>query len=151
MTFEQELRNFLNLQVQNGVMVSADLTGVVEQNQVGDALGYFNVQGQIKQKRLFLSVQNGQIVWNYLSPASENELNYSTDDWSYPLFDKRIIAPIDLIMTDTGIKMYGWFQVTGLPVITKGTNVYLYCNVILPEHQQIVDSLQGVITIEDRP
>jgi hypothetical protein len=27
----------------------------------------------------------------------------------------------------------------------------LYCNVILPEHQQIVDGLQGVITIEDRP
>lgn len=71
--------------------------------------------------------------------------------WHYPQYVKRIIAPISLIMDDTGVKMYNWFQINSLPILKFGDNVELYCNVILPEHQTIVDSLQNVITVETRP
>jgi hypothetical protein len=151
MSFENQLNSYLLSQIQSGAMVDANLTGVNEDKQVGDAIASFSVQGQIKQKKIFLRVVNGQIVWEYLSPMDENELNYTTDDWNYPNFAKRIIAPISLIMDDIGVKMYGWFQINGLPTVTRNNNVYLYCNTILPEHQQVVDNLQGIITIEDRP
>lgn len=71
--------------------------------------------------------------------------------WQYPLYVKRIVAPIQLILDDIGIKMYGWFQLNQLPILKIGTAVYLYCNEILPEHQAIVDQLQGIIVIETRP
>lgn len=71
--------------------------------------------------------------------------------WHYTQYAKRIIAPISLIMDDVGVKMYNWFQINKFPILKFGNSVHLYCNVILPEHQTIVDSLQGVIVIEDRP
>ena len=151
MTFEQQLVDYLNTQVQNGQMLSANLTGVNEFTQTGDAIASFNIQGNIKQKKIFLYLNNSQITWGFLSPADENDINYTTDDWSYPNFEKRIIAPTSLIMADIGVKMFGWFQINGLPTVTKNDNVYLYCNTILPEHQQVVDDLQGVISVEDRP
>jgi hypothetical protein len=74
------------------------------------------------------------------------------EDWDSLEHAIRIIAPIQLIMDDIGIKMYGWFTLNNLPVIPKDNGtVRLYCNEILPEHQAIIDSLQGVITIEERP
>jgi hypothetical protein len=71
--------------------------------------------------------------------------------WQHPEWSKKIIAPAALVMDDVGVKMLGWWQIMGYPIERKGDNVELYCNVIKPEHQQIVDSLQGVITIEYRP
>ena len=69
----------------------------------------------------------------------------------HPQFAKRIIAPIQLIMEDVGIKMYGWFQINSFPIENKGSVLHLYCNVILAEHQSAIDYFQGLITIEDRP
>ena len=88
--------------------------------------------------------------------ASQYQLNLTLDElgrdyWQYPLYAKRIIAPINLILDDVGIKMYGWFQLNQLPILKLGTSVHLYCNEILPEHQAIVDQLQGIIVVEDRP
>jgi hypothetical protein len=71
--------------------------------------------------------------------------------WQYPQFAKRIIAPQELIFDDNGIKMYGWFNIQGFPIIKIGVQLHLYCNVILPEHQAMVDSFGGALTIEDRP
>lgn len=73
------------------------------------------------------------------------------ESWTYPNFVKKIIAPIQLIMDDIGIKMYGWFQVNNLPIEPKDSSVHLYCNVILPEHQAVIDALQGVIVVQDIP
>lgn len=73
------------------------------------------------------------------------------DYWQYPLYAKRIVAPVDLILDDIGIKMYGWFQINNLPILKLGTSVNLYCNEILPQHQAIVDQLQGLIIVENRP
>lgn len=71
--------------------------------------------------------------------------------WQYPQYTKRIIAPQELIFDDNGIKMYGWFNIQGFPIIKIGVQLHLYCYVILPEHQAIVDSFGGALTIQDRP
>ena len=71
--------------------------------------------------------------------------------WQYPQYAKRIIAPQELIFDDNGIKMYGWFNIQGFPIIKIETQLHLYCNVILPEHQAIVDSFGGLLIIQDRP
>jgi hypothetical protein len=88
--------------------------------------------------------------------ASQEQLNsileeLGTNYWQHPQYAKRIIAPIQLILDDVGIKMYGWFQLNNFPIFKINTSVHLYCNEILPEHQAIVDQLQGVIVIQDRP
>lgn len=74
----------------------------------------------------------------------------AADDWHYPDWSKRITAPAALVMEDIGVKMLGWWQIMGYPIERHGSNVRLYCNVILPEHQAIVDGLAGVITIENK-
>jgi hypothetical protein len=71
--------------------------------------------------------------------------------WQHPDWAKKIIAPAALVMDDIGVKMLGWWQIMGFPIEREGDLVYLYCNQILPQHQAVVDQLQGVITIEDRP
>ena len=58
---------------------------------------------------------------------------------------------MELIMEDIGIKMYGWFKINNLPIYTKNNLIYLYCNVILEQHQLIIDQLSGIITIEEKP
>lgn len=89
---------------------------------------------------------------NYTDTQLQSILNeLGTDYWQYPIYSKRILAPIELILDDLGIKMYGWFQLNKLPILKLGTAVHLYCNEILPEHQAIVDQLQGIIVIENRP
>lgn len=83
----------------------------------------------------------------------QNKTQYeiAIEEWKYVQYTKRIIAPADLIFNDIGIKMYGWFKLNDLPVELIGDYIYLWCNEILPEHQTIVDSLNGIIVIEDKP
>jgi hypothetical protein len=86
--------------------------------------------------------------WNVIDKTA---YELAMEGWQHPEFAKRIIAPIQLIMEDIGIKMYGWFQVNSFPTVSKGTELHLYCNTILPEHQSAIDYFQGLITIEDKP
>ena len=74
-----------------------------------------------------------------------------THDWPHPEYAKRIVAPKTLAMEDVGAKMYVWFMLEKLPVVPVGDHVHLYCRYIREEHEMIIDSLQGVITIEDSP
>ncbi len=73
--------------------------------------------------------------------------------WRHPEYCKRIIAPIQLIFDPSGVglTMKAWFDLNGMPIVKEGESVILYCNEILPDHQAVVDGLQGVITIEDIP
>jgi hypothetical protein len=71
--------------------------------------------------------------------------------WSHPEYLKKIIAPKQLVLDDTGIKMLGWFQVNNFPYESKGDNVELYCNTILPEHEPIIEMYGDLVTVEDRP
>jgi len=88
--------------------------------------------------------QNWQVI-------NKTQYEIMMADWKYPEYLKRIIAPKGLLFDDIGIKMYGWFQLSNLPVELIGDGVYMWCNVILPEHQSIVDAMSNVLTIEDRP
>ncbi len=58
---------------------------------------------------------------------------------------------IELILDDMGIKMYGWFQLNGFPIEKVDEQIHLYCNIIKPEHQDIADAFEELVTIEDRP
>ena len=69
--------------------------------------------------------------------------------WHHPQFAKRIIAPVDLVMQYPQVET--WFRINDLPIVREDTTLYCYCNLILPAHQQLVDALQGVVTIKDRP
>ncbi len=88
-------------------------------------------------------------VWT-VRELTETEL--AMRDWRYPQWVKRIVAPLEMAMDDIGAKMFIWFQLNGFPIEkVDDTTVHLYCNVILPQHQTIVDELSGVIHIEDTP
>ena len=86
--------------------------------------------------------------WNVIDKTA---YELAMEGWQHTEFAKRIIAPIQLIMEDIGIKMFGWFQVNNFPIVSKGNELHLYCNTILPEHQSAIDYFQGLITVEDRP
>ena len=72
-------------------------------------------------------------------------LTYS--DWlhNYPL---RIIAPKALALQYPNL--YVWFQLNDLPMENVGDSVQIYVNEIIPEHQVLIDSLNGVVTVEKR-
>jgi hypothetical protein len=90
--------------------------------------------------------------WNLeWTVVNKTEYEIAMEDWDSSAHLLRIVAPIQLIMDDIGIKMYGWFQLNNLPIVNKITTVRLYCNSILPEHQAVVDQLQGVIVVENIP
>ena len=71
--------------------------------------------------------------------------------WHHTDFAKRIVAPSALINQYPNIAI--WMQLNELPIILSNdkSQCYLYMNVIEPQHQQLVDSLEGVLTIENIP
>ena len=92
-------------------------------------------------------------VSNHEEPQDRPDFYFKEDseiDWHYPIYKKRFIAPVSLINEPTGRDMLLWFVLNKLPIKKVGDTAYLYCNVILEEHQEIVDSLEGSITVEDR-
>lgn len=92
-------------------------------------------------------------VWTLkdLTPEEIQEIE-NQKIWPHQKWAKRIVAPIDLVLDDIGIKMYGWFQLNGFPVEkVNDTTVHLYCNTILPTHEDIVEQLGDAIFIEDSP
>lgn len=70
-------------------------------------------------------------------------------DWLHPDFELRIVAPIELAMSDLGAKIYTWFSINSLPVEKVGNEVHLYCNEVLPEHTAILTEMQ--ITPQQTP
>ncbi len=89
-------------------------------------------------------------VWTVVDKSA---YEIAMEGWHYPEYLKRIIAPFSLISDPSmvGIIMKTRFDLDGLPMVREGGTVYIYAKEILPEDQAIVDGLQGVITIEDRP
>ena len=69
--------------------------------------------------------------------------------WQHPQFEKRIIAPVELIMQYP--QMETWFRINNLPIVRVDTTLFCYCNVILEAHNQLVLALQGIVSIENRP
>ena len=71
--------------------------------------------------------------------------------WHHPEFSKRIIAPSALIDEYPNIAI--WMQLNNLPITLSDDTLtcYLYMNIVKPQHQALVDSLQGSLTIEELP
>ncbi len=147
--FEQEAISYLNQLVIDGVMMDGNIIGVSEGQLTAKAISSFLINGIVKEKTIMIKKIDNVLTWYFLSEIDKNEVNRTEDDWKYPEYVKRIIAPVSMIMEDVGIKMFGWFQLNNLPVVVLNSTVYLYCNTILPEHSDIISSLQGLITIED--
>ena len=118
-----------------------------------------------------LEANEYRIKWTV---TNKDAYQLAVEEWAFPQYKKRILAPVDLVLDDMGIKMYGWFQVNELP-IEKWTTTYtvqepdpnnpeqmidevytkkmvrLYCESVLPEHQAILSSFGEVVSVEDFP
>jgi hypothetical protein len=154
MNFENTCIQYLSQLQTNGTILEGSLVGVNEVTQVSKAKVSVLINGIADEKFIIIHKVNNELTWNYLNVKDRIDSGFEPveNGWVYPNYEKRIVAPIELIMDDIGIKMYGWFQINELPVHrASDTHVHLYCNVILPEHQAVVDSLGGVITIDDKP
>jgi hypothetical protein len=153
MNFEQ-LSNIYLLELKsNGVILDGDIIGVNEGTETSRVKITMLLSDSVIEKYIIIFKLNNEITWRFLNPRDQSDYEYNPDGngWGYADYSKRIVAPIQLIMDDIGIKMYGWFQVNKFTIVRKLPNVRLYCNSILPEHQAVVDSLQGLIVIENRP
>lgn len=153
MNFEEQSKQYLINLVSQGVFLESDLIGVNESQQTSKAISSVMDNGNVSQKIIIIYKNGDEFNWKYLNPLDNTYLNYNegNDSWDFQDYSKRIVAPKDLIMADIGVKMYGWFQLNAFPIVTKNSNVYLYCNKILPQHQSIVEQLEGMITVQDRP
>lgn len=87
-------------------------------------------------------------VW-YVHDRTDFEI--AMQDWAYPEFQKRIVAPDALLLDDVGSKVFNWFTGKGLPFENCGDNIRLYFNDVLPQHQALVAQFDQIITIESRP
>ena len=102
------------------------------------------IDTELKEYRLEWTIQDKE--------QSELDMQDALANWKHAEYALRIVAPVQMIMDDMGIKMFGWFQLNNLPVVKiDDTLVHLYCNVILPEHQSLIDSLTGIVSIEEIP
>lgn len=149
MIFELQSNSYIQQLKNDNVIISGRLVGVDESLSSSTAICSFIINDQVEEKYIIIYNTTG-MTWSFLNPADQNAINYVEGDWKYPSYSKRIVAPADMIMDDIGIKFFGWFQLQGLPVVLETTNAHLYCNVILPQHQAIVDSMTG-ITVETNP
>lgn len=153
-SFEQTANQHLADLKSAGTIIEGNIIGVREDLRTSKAIVSIPTDEGLEEKYIAIYEVGEELQWNFLKPIDRMEDLYDfidNDTWHYPDLLKRIVAPIALVMDDIGIKMYGWFQLNNLPIISKGETVYLYCNVILPEHEAIVDGLGETVTIEDRP
>lgn len=149
MSFEAQSNTYIQELISQNEIIEGRLIGVNESLSSSTAICSFLVNNEVLEKHIIIYYTTG-MTWNFLKPTDLAAVNYVEGDWNHPEYAKRIIAPIDLVMDNIGPKFFGWFQLKGLPVVVKNNDVYLYCNVILPQHQPILESLTGV-TVEDRP
>lgn len=71
--FEQELVNFLAQLVADGVFINANLTGVNEPNQVGDAITNTITDYGVIEDKIYLYKQDGQIKYKSLKTNTMKE------------------------------------------------------------------------------
>jgi hypothetical protein len=95
-------------------------------------------------------VINGVVHYNVID-LTDREI--ALQQWEGGDLELKVIAPIELVLTEFGIKMKGWFELLGLPIIPKGDKVHLYCAKIDDQFKATVDDLvsKNVLKIENRP
>ncbi len=82
---------------------------------------------------------------------TQAEIDYEAaiGGWHHPEFELRIVAPDILLIQAPGVET--WARYNGLPVVAQNGMVYLYCDMILPQHEGLLIAYQDVINIENRP
>lgn len=135
----------------DGTIINGDLIGVNEVLETSQAkVMIVGGDNTIEEKYIVIYKLNDNLTWGFYKKADEMFLyDYSSGDWTYPNFPKRIVAPVSLVLNYSSFET--WFRMNNLPIVKKENTLYCYCNNILPEHQALVDSLSGQITIEDKP
>jgi len=152
MNFEQLSNQYLAQLEADDVIIEGNLIGVSEQKQVSRAIASFLINGTVTEKHIIITYKNEVWAWSFLNPVDKMEYDHGfTDDdtWHYDDFVKRIVSPVELLLDYPQFEV--WFRLNNMPIVNKSGTLYAYCNNILPEHQALVDSLGGVITIEDKP
>ena len=148
MNFEETSNQYLIELKNSGIIITGDLIGVNEtlETSIAKVIGIDSV----KELRIIIYKLNNVLDWKYYDPIDNKQLYiYSTDDWNYPEFILRIVAPIALLLQYPQFEV--WFRINNLPIVNTDGILHCYCNEILPEHQALVDSLHGIITIENKP
>ena len=79
-------------------------------------------------------------VWDEIA-LSDYEL--AIKDWEYPKYERRIVAPEILLMQFANTLTY--FQVHNFPTKVTNTKVYLWCNIIRPEHHEMIDQANSYL------
>ena len=152
MTFEQESNQYLAQLETDGVIVEGNLYGVSETKLVSKAIASFVINGVVSEKHIIITKRGGVFAWNFITPVDrmERDFGFTDDDaWHYEDFVKRIVAPVQLLLEYPQFEV--WFRLNSMPIVNKNETLYAYCNFIIPEHQALIDGLQGVITVEDKP
>lgn len=153
MSFEQLCIQHIQQLVDTGTLLSGDLVGVNEVSHTAKAKVVYLADDEARERFAFFYLLNNEITWKFVNVKDTSENHFDMENgWAYPDFQKRIVAPIALIMDDIGIKMFGWFTVNELPYYRNDENgtIELYCNTVLPEHLAVVEQLGNLIIIEDR-
>lgn len=148
MNFEETSNQYLLELKNSGIIITGDLIGVNEtlETSIAKVIGV----DKPKESRIIIYKLNNVLDWKYYDPIDNTELLiYSTNDWNYPQFILRIVAPIALLLQYPQFEV--WFRINNLPIVNTDGILHCYCNEILPEHQTLVDSLHGIITIENKP
>lgn len=83
-------------------------------------------------------------VW---SVTDKTAYELACESWGQMDYALRIVAPLTLALNYPQIEV--WFRLNNLPIVVKDGMVYLYCNEILKEHEQLVTGLN--LTVQNRP
>ena len=97
-----------------------------------------------------VNLENNTYEQSYeVFPYTEQEI--AMRGWHHPEFEQRIVAPDSLVNDYPAIGVHMIINKLPIEPSEDGNLLYLYMDFIRPEHQALVDSLQGVLMIEDRP
>ena len=148
MRFQDDANQYLTSLRNNGTFLSGRLVGI--DGETATARVNVVTGDSVTEKQIMIYKINSVFTWEYLNIINnKSKYRQVPTDWEYPNLDKRIIAPISLVLQYPQFEV--WFRLNDLPISSKNDKIYCYCNTILPEHQAIVDGLAGVITIETNP
>lgn len=148
-TFENSVNEYL-LELKNqGVILEGSPVGISEHLGTSHVKVSMIIGDNVEEKYIIVYRVNDSFTWKFFKQADNVVLyDFSPTGWHYPYFNKRIVAPLNLALQYPQFEV--WFRLNNLPIIKENEALYCYCNEILPEHQSLIDSLSGVITVENR-
>lgn len=150
MSYEQRVVQYVKDLCINGTFISGAVTGLHEDLGTAEAKVMVEIADSISEKYIIIYTVNSSFNWKYLNIMNNyQKYKQTTGDWEYPQLSKRIVAPISLLLQYPQFEV--WFRMNNLPISNVNGILYCYCTEILPEHQTLVNSLNNIITIENKP